>query len=42
METKTWIIGTAVAVLVVSLFVLFPRWNVYRQELRGKAALRED
>lgn len=41
METKTWIIGTAVAVLVVSLFVLFPRWNVYRQELRGKAALRE-
>lgn len=42
MGTKTLVVRTTLAVLVLGLLAVgCPRWNVYRQELRGKAALRE-
>ena len=42
METKTLVVGTTLSVLVFGLLAVgCPRWNVYRQELRGEAALRE-
>lgn len=41
MDTKKVALGVAAAIVIVGLFAFLPRWNVYRQELRGKAALRE-
>lgn len=41
MDTKKVALGVAAAIVIAGLFAFLPRWNVYRQELRGKAALRE-
>jgi flagellar biosynthesis/type III secretory pathway M-ring protein FliF/YscJ len=39
---KGWITAIAITLLVIMLIMwLFPKWNVYRRELRGKAALIE-
>lgn len=41
MDTKKVALGVTAAIVIAGLFAFLPRWNVYRQELRGKAALRE-
>ena len=42
MKNKTHTLVTIVALLIIgSLFIIFPLWNVWRRELSGKAQLRE-